>query len=144
MSCLIRDLDFEHRNQLHVPIGEPATIAQRIGKDPSDLPLFVIFRPIQHIHGIPQMIGILRAQFQINDQGLIRLKGIQLKIERLRAKTGKAIAILPTRQHGRGGRIKRIRYAVPIIIVIKDIGRAILVRIFTSRARRRTACIRPT
>jgi len=46
-----------------------------------DLTLLVAARPIQHVEGVPQVVGIGSAQLEIDIGWLIRLERIHLELE---------------------------------------------------------------
>ena len=118
VSRFERDFDFQHGRQARIAVIAFGTgvrlihFAQGVIKDPFHLPFSIVRGPIQHVHGVPQVIGIGGAKLKVNQKRFVGRGAIHAKGE----------LVQPAASHNRcGSQVNFIRHAVIIVVKIKNV-----------------------
>ncbi len=128
MALLVGDFDFQHRDEAHIAIRLLAGVAKGRLVDALNLALGIARRPVEHIHAVPEVIWIDRAQLKIDKDGGVQLDIAQGEGEFLVFQPLRPAAPI-TADDARAGAVDLIRHAVVVVVEVKGIRRAVLVGI---------------
>ncbi len=129
--------DFQHGDETQVAIGGlwvlVALVRRHTGSEGRvehtlDLPIHVAGGPIQHVHGIGQMLRVLRAELKVNQHRPARARVLQsLKGEGERRVF--IVRLIGATPRAEGREVNDIGHAVAVAITVKGIGDTVIVQI---------------
>ena len=132
---LERDLDLDHGHQAHVAIVVSGTrivpvLLGQVGKGSMvaffalDLAGLVAGGPVKNVERVPQPVGVDGPDLKVDKGRFVLLQVVDLELQRV--VDGERIVVAHA---GKGREIDAIGHVIVVVVAVKEVGRAVVVRV---------------